>query len=283
MPLVNLEGAFDLHIHTNPSLIQRSKGDLETARDGAESPLAGIMLKNHFESTVGRAATASQAVEGIQVYGGLVLNTFCGGLNPAAVDTAIKLGARQIWMPTLSSRAHKDKFPVQGSSQGAKDKGISVLTEDNKLKPEVKTILELCRESGVILGTAHLTPAEIYELARLARTTGFKKLLVTHPYFAPPRLSVKQQKELTSLGARLELCGGNLYPIPGLATLDNYLETISAIGAQNLILSSDAGQPRKSKPYEVLRVFAQCLVEKGIKQEDIDLMTKKVPAELLGD
>jgi predicted metal-dependent phosphotriesterase family hydrolase len=59
------------------------------------------------------------------------------------------------------------------------------------------------------------------------------------------------------------------------------LETIAAVGEQSLILSSDAGQPRKSLPAELLRVFAQCLMEKGIAQEKIDRMSKDNPARLL--
>jgi hypothetical protein len=190
-------------------------------------------------------------------------------------------------MPTLCSKAHQAKFPASQSAWGISElssldkNGISILNQNEKVKPEVKTILELCKASDVILGTAHLDGTEIYALTSLARETGFKKLLLTHPYYDPPGLSIKQQKELADLGAKLELCGGNLYPIPGVATLANYLETIYTIGPQSLVISSDAGQPRKSSPFEVLRVFTQCLLEKGVTQQDIDLMTKKNPAELL--
>ena len=287
MPLVDLNGAFDLHIHSNPSLFLRSGTDIDMARHAAESGLAGILLKNHFESTAGRARLAEQQVPGVRVFGGLVLNHFAGGLNPFAVENALGLGARQIYMPTLDAEAHCAVFGPGGSynrqtmETRLPRQGIRILDEKGTLRPEVEVIVEMVRKAGVLLGTAHLSRDEIFALAVFCRQMKFGGLLVTHPYAYPPRLSVPDQVELSQMGASLELCGGDLYPIPGVARLENYLETIAAVGEQSLILSSDAGQPRKSLPAEVLRVFAQCLMEKGISQEKIDRMTKENPARLL--
>lgn len=287
MPLVDVSGAFDLHIHSTPSLFHRSGTDIDMARHAAESGLAGILLKNHFESTAGRARLTEQQVPGIRVFGSLVLNHFAGGLNPFVVETALGLGARQIYMPTLDAQAHwavfgpGKSFNRQTAETHLLRQSIRILDETGALRPEVKVIVDLVREAGALLGTAHLSRDEIFVLAAFCREIKFDGLLITHPYFNPPRLSVPDQVELVRMGAFLELCGGNLYPIPGVANLDNYLETIAAVGEQSLILSSDAGQPRKSLPAEVLRVFAQCLMEKGITQEKIDRMTKDNPAWLL--
>ncbi len=40
------------------------------------------------------------------VYGGIVLNLNVGGINPAAVDVALKMGAVEVWMPPIHSLAH---------------------------------------------------------------------------------------------------------------------------------------------------------------------------------
>jgi hypothetical protein len=288
MPLVDLFQSFDLHIHSNPSLFFRSGSDVDMARHAAEAGLAGILLKNHFESTVGRAFQADEVVEGTRVFGGLVLNHFTGGLNAVAVEHALKLGAKQIWMPTLDAAGHVQVFGHAGgfgyqeSGTEVEREGISVLDARGELKEEAKMIVKLVRKAGAILGTAHLARDEIFSLARFAQEEGFKGLLITHPYFNPPRLSVSDQVELARMGATIELCGGNLYPIPGTARIEDYVKSVAEVGADSLILSSDAGQPRKSLPAEVLRVFAQCLMEKGISQEQINLMTKENPARLLG-
>ena len=74
MPIVDLSGAIDLHIHSNPSLFPRVGNDLDIARHASDNNLTAILLKNHFESTVGRAKLTNLSVEGTQVFGGLVLN-----------------------------------------------------------------------------------------------------------------------------------------------------------------------------------------------------------------
>ena len=288
MSLVDLNGAFDLHIHANPELFLRIGDDLDLARHAAQSGLAGIMIKNHFESTVGRAALANRMVEGTRIFGGLVLNGFAGGLNPLAVETALRLGARQIWMPTVDATAHAVAFGQTGGFLHQKSglklprPGISVLDADGRLKPETKIIVELVKEADAILGTGHLNREEIFALADFALAFGLKKLLITHPEFNPPALSIEDQKRLAAKGAFLELCGGNLYPIPGGGRIDDYRRIVGEAGARFIILSSDAGQPRKSLPAEVLRIFGQCLLEKGVSQAEIDLMTKENPARLLG-
>lgn len=288
MPIVDLEGAYDLHIHTKPSLFTRVCNDIEMAEHAMQFGLKGIIIKSHFESTVGRAALADYSVEGTRVYGGLVLNQFTGGINPVAVENALGLGAKQIWMPTIDAKKHADIFGKTGgysyqkTGHKAEHKAISVLDKNNNLIEDAKSIIILVKDAGAILGTAHLSKEEVLAIAKFSQEINFKNLLVTHPYFDPPKLSIAEQETLVNMGATLELCAGNIYPIPGTATIYNYLETIEAVGANNLIISSDAGQPRKSMPYEVIRMFTQCLMEKGITQQQIDAMTKINPSRILG-
>lgn len=288
MPLVDLTGAYDIHIHSNPSRFKRVGSDLDIAQHASENGLAGIILKNHFESTVGRADLVNRLTESTSVFGGLVLNRFAGGINPYAVENALAMGAKEIWMPTMDAEGH---MKVYGKSAGygyqevdikIPRQGIGILTKDAHLLDPVMTVVELVKEYGAILGTGHLSDDEILQLALFSKEIGFKGLLVTHPYFNPPKLSVDSQRDLVELGCFLELCGGNLYPIPGTARLDDYLATIEKVGCSSLVISSDAGQPRKSMPAEVLRIFTQCLMEKGISQGQIDTMTKDNPARLLG-
>src|SRR5262245_65565479 len=75
---------------------------------------AGLVMKNHFEGTASRARLAAQVAGGLKVYGGLVLNRYVGGVNPHAVDAALRLGARVIWMPTLDAACHRRAFRLRG-------------------------------------------------------------------------------------------------------------------------------------------------------------------------
>ena len=44
----------------------------------------------------------------MKVFGGVALNQTVGGLNPYAVELALRMGGRMVWFPTLSSAAHID-------------------------------------------------------------------------------------------------------------------------------------------------------------------------------
>jgi hypothetical protein len=287
MALADISGAIDLHIHSAPCLFPRIGDDLDLARHAAEANLSGILLKSHFESTVGRAALVRKVMPSVQVFGGLVLNGFTGGLNPLAVENALKMGAKQVWFPTIDSRAHQKVyghtggFGYQESGRTVPQKGIRILAR-GQLRKEVKIIVEMVRDSGAILGTGHLGKEEIFPLASFAREIGFTRLLITHPFFRPPFLAIPDLVKLSREGALLEFCGGELYPIPGGESIDTFRRAIAEVGARSIVLSSDAGQPRKSLPAEVLRIFAQCLMEKGVAQEELDVMIKENPRVLLG-
>jgi len=97
MALADISGAFDLHIHSAPCLFPRIGDDLDLARHAAEANLSGILLKSHFESTVGRAALVRKVMPAVGVFGGLVLNGFTGGLNPLAVENALPPWPFPIW------------------------------------------------------------------------------------------------------------------------------------------------------------------------------------------
>ena len=149
MSIVDLSGAIDLHIHSNPSLFKRVGSDLDMAQHAAENQLSAVLIKNHFESTVGRAFLADKAVDGTRVFGGLVLNHFTGGLNPGAVETAINLGAKQIWMPTIDALGHADAFGHTGgygyqeSNSRIRADGITILNDAGEPLEAVKIIIEL--------------------------------------------------------------------------------------------------------------------------------------------
>ena len=70
-----LRGGYDLHAHSFPSHVSRSVDDFELLEQAAGAGMAGVMIKNHYESTAARAALMNKR-SGLPVraYGGLVLN-----------------------------------------------------------------------------------------------------------------------------------------------------------------------------------------------------------------
>ncbi|AEE92388.1 conserved protein of unknown function [Tepidanaerobacter acetatoxydans Re1] len=277
---ISIKGACDLHIHTSPDIFDRLANDVETATICRDAGMRAIVFKCHADTTMVRAYHTQNQVEGIKVFGGVVLNHQSGGINPAAVDVALKLGAVQVWMPSYHSLAHYNETGKLGAYGHQGDgvtnypiKGITVLDENGKLIPQVYTILEMVKKYNAIIGTSHLSAKEALMVIAAAREIGCQKVVLTHPFFAPPSCTVEQVKKAVDMGAYVEFCAGNaLSPIPKPIPISLYKETIDIVGSKNLIISSDTGQPRKTLAPETMRMFAQTLNYMGVPEKDLSAM-----------
>lgn len=290
MAKITVEGACDLHIHSGPDIFERIANDVETAIACRDAGMRAIMFKCHADTTMTRAWHTQNQVPGIKVFGGIVLNLNVGGINPAAVDVALKMGAAQVWMPTYHSLAH---YQLTGKMGGYAHQGsdvkqaypvtpITVLDEKGALIPEVYTIIELVKRHNAILGTSHLSAEEALKVIRAAREVGCRKVVLTHPFFGPPSCTVAQVKEAVDLGAYVEFCAGNaLSPIPAPIPLNLYSEAIEACGSKRLIISSDTGHPRKTLAPETIRMFAASLTFKGVGPAALEAMMKHNYNDLL--
>lgn len=81
-----LKGAYDLHVHSSPSVFPRELDGFQLIREADAAGMAGVMLKSHYESTALRAELINR-YSGCKAkaYGGLCLNCPAGGLNVYAV------------------------------------------------------------------------------------------------------------------------------------------------------------------------------------------------------
>jgi Family of unknown function (DUF6282) len=275
-----LEGAVDMHVHAMPDFHPRMMNELEILQDAKAYGMRAIVSKSHYCLNADRVALLSSMVEGIDCFGGVVLNPPVGGINPSAVDAAIRYGGKEIWMPSFYTKAHMENFPafkgvVRGPAEGI------VLVKNGALLPEVHEILDLIAEANVILGTSHCSEDEIFILVREAIQHGVKKIIVTHPYCPVPDLSLEKQAALAEQGAYIELCLYSAMPISGRVTAAGFAQTISTVGAQRVVLATDFGQPFHPTPAEGMRIFVNNLLAVGIEKSDIEIMIKENPAELL--
>ena len=269
-----LEGAIDLHVHSAPDVDRRRYNDLDLARAAAAAGMGAILIKSHQNSTVERAWLVSKVVTDIEVFGGLVLNDTVGGLNVAAVKLALAMGAKEIWMPTRSALNHRSYHGEPG--------GISILDADGGLVPAARAILEAVAQTDCILSTGHLSPREAVVLIHQARQCGVRKVLVTHPEWAPTFYSFAQQKELAMLGnvwfercfvSTTHLCGSVPFPVIEQAIIE--------AGVDTTVLSTDLGQPETPPPAEGLRLYAERLRSSGFSADHIHQMMCTNPAHLL--
>src|SRR5574339_195816 len=104
MGSLKIDGAIDLHCHYGPDMIGGSGGSgygvtaLEAATEAAQTGYAALVLKAHNFATPALAFALQQVVPGVRIFGGLTLDYEAGGVNPAAVETALELGAKIIWL-----------------------------------------------------------------------------------------------------------------------------------------------------------------------------------------
>jgi hypothetical protein len=284
--LIDLRGAVDLHCHPFPDLFPRLADDVAVARDASERGLRAILIKCHHESSVSRAYLVQSMFSDLRVFGGIVLNHTVGGINPAAVEAALRLGGKEVWMPTVDAAYHAQvhggtgSYDVQSSGSGLRP-GISVTDEEGRLRPETLEVLDLVAKYNAILGTCHLSPPEIVSLVEEARKRGIQKILITHPDFKVPNLDLETLKHLVRLGAVAEFGYCTVSPMWGYSTPRRVADAIRALGPQHCVLVSDTGQRHNPMPAEALRLFAQSLFECGLSEDDVYTMIQKNPSELL--
>ncbi len=288
MALLDLRGAIDLHVHSHPCLFPRLLTDEQVAERASEAGLGGVVLKCHHESTVSRARVLDRRFGELRVLGGIVLNYYVGGINPGAVEAALKLGAKEVWMPTVDSRHHQEVHGARGVydvQMGARQDtrpGITVVDTDGKLTEETLEVLALVAEHGAILGTAHLSFDESVVLLVSARDMGVRNVLVTHPFFKVPSLSIEQLQHLVDLGGVAEFGYCTVSPMWNYATVTQVAAAISRLGAEHCVVMSDCGQTHNPPPPEGLRIMAQCLHEKGLTPAQVVTLVRDSPRRLLG-
>ena len=278
----NLKGIFDMHVHTAPDLIPRKYTDFELAAAGAAAGAAGIVLKAHHGSTAARAQLCNWYLRKVHpgaaltMYGGIVLNRDVGGFNPKAVKTALALGAKEVWLPTIDAKNDREKQGRPG--------GLTVTGAGGTLRPEVLEILELVKKSGAVLSTGHISPSEIFQVCETARNMGITRIVITHPEFWIVGLSLEEQKKLIDrYGVIMERCYKQ--PLPDHTWKDNCEDNIQAIkvlGWEHTAIATDSGQTVNEPWEEALLHVVNTLAGGGISHEAIQYMTRTVQKKLLG-
>lgn len=279
---VDLTGAADLHCHFGPDPHrQRSVDAFEAAGEAAAAGHRAIVLKSHDSPTASLAWAVQRAAgDSISVFGGISCDREVGGVNPAAVEVALGLGGRIVWLPTLSSRQDFDNGVA--AQLGIPGPGLVVTDADDRLLPETQEVLRLVEDHDAILATGHVSAAEHYAVVKEFARTG--RVIVTHATedLAGPNLSAAQCRELADLGAWIELCA--MTCIGGLATrtVGEMVTTIRAVGVEHVTLGTDFGQKINPHPAAGLQTYADALFAEGMTEAEIRLMACANPCELLG-
>ncbi len=273
-----LKGAIDIHIHIGPDPNRRRRVDgYQAAIQARDAGMKAVVFKSHDYNTTPLAYTVNQLVPEVDLFGGLSLDIEVGGLNPAAVEAAGKLGSKIVWMPTFSSQNDMTK-------QNRTGQGITILDSQDRLFPVVEEILDLIRSYDMILATGHISTREIFVLLDAAEKKKIDRIVITHPLsiWVGPTVSIEEQKKMMRPGVYFEHCFTACMPHSDRLDPKVIVDTIREIGSEHCIMSTDFGQITNPPPVEGMRMYMEMMMLLGITEEEIITMTKTNPAEVLG-
>jgi hypothetical protein len=282
MKKVSLQGVIDMHVHSAPDIRQRAYTDFELMEAAIRVGARAIVIKSHHGTTMNRAFLVNehnkivhQGSNNFTMFGSVTLNYDIGGLNPAAVESGLKMGAKVVWLPTTHAANQLKKNGKTG--------GIQCL-DNGKIVEPLKEIFRMIKEYDAVLGTGHISPKEIFPVVDQAKSMGLNKIVITHPEFWVVGMSHEDQAKIVKdYDVLLERCyaqpmGKGVYK----SNLEDNLAIIKEVGYRNVLISTDGGQVENPHWELALGEYLQFLSDRGITDEQLDVMTRKTQMRLLG-
>lgn len=315
-----LSGAIDIHVHAGPHIFSspRRVDPIEAAVEARDAGMRALVYMDVFEMSNGIAWLVNRHVPGFQTFGGLILNTVYGGMNPRAVKTALHYGDGAKF---VSFGAHSTYFQAEREGHIVDGAFVPLSTLYPKFKTEeldrciripldadpgaeLDEILGLIGEhKHVYLNTGHVSVEEALRLVELAPRFGIEKILVAST--VTKIASDEQVRRMIGGGAVIEhtlAAFTHTTPIPkthyyvekeyisideGMpggtkAGVHTVARQVREFGPEHFILATDFGVYTLPTPVEGLREFIACMLDLGIPAADIETMVQHNPARLLG-
>jgi hypothetical protein len=273
-----LKGAIDMHLHMDSPLPTgvHPEATIATIRLAQARGLCGVVIKNHSEPTATLAFLLRQEIPNFAIFGGIVMNRTVGGMNPAAVEhmaTAI-FGAtgKLVWMPANDSEIEsKPPYP---------EKPFVAVSRNGELLPEVKQVIAVVAKNHLTLASGHISPEDALLVFREGQHQGVEHMIATHAMDLAGKMTMDQMLEALKLGAIIEFDFRNILSEGGRRA-----DAIRKLGPEHCLISefwtkNDA--PRVYADLDGVGAFVEAMRAKGFTDQELDIMVKRNPAQLLG-
>jgi len=289
-----LKGAIDLHHHGYPEISFEAKTRLEDVDElsiARNAGMLGIVLKSHMFPTVGRAYQLRNLVSGIEIFPSITLNYAVGGLNPLAIESAAKQGAKVLFMPTWSAAhdierggmsRHLRHFLGRAESTLKPGTGIRLTGSNGKLLPETRECLDCARQYGMTVCTGHVSPRESIALALEAKDYGINEVIFSHPDSGSVGAKREEIRDMCELGAVCEFCAlGCLPPLMRMRPKE-FADIVGEVGEDKVILTTDYFFEWAPPGPETMRMLIGTFLALGMSEAAVRKMVRDNPARLLG-
>lgn len=284
-----LKDGVDIHIHGYPeSLVDTGWDFAWEAKQAYDAGMRAVVCKSMLCDTAPMVYFVQQIVDQyakekdpqphpFNAFGGVVLNWSVGGLNPIAVESSAKLGARIIWLPSHDSSHHMKVLEEDTV-------GVEVLDSNDHVVPELIDIFKIVAKHDIILDLCHTGTKERFIITEEAQKYGVNKILLTHPQWSVNRMSVDQMAEISRMGAYIGLFLYSAFPHFNNPVCDRteVLRIIEAVGPEKCVLATDFGSMLNPPPVEGMKLYIRLLLAMGVSEEDIRTMLVTNGAKLLG-
>ena len=315
-----LKGSIDIHVHAGPHIFSspRRVDPMQAAVQARDAGMQAIVYMDVFEMSNGTAWLVNRAVPDFKTYGGIILNTVYGGMNPRAVKTAISYGEGAKY---VSFGAHSTYYQAAREGRLVDGEFIPLSRLYPKFKeeeldrciripldkapgPHLDEILRLIADNPhIYMITGHVSAEEGVRLVDLAEEYGIDKVVVSS---AVTKIASMQQLEnMTGKGAYIEytlaaythttsIPKTHYYVEREYASIDEGMssgpgggvkkvaEQIQELGSEYCIIATDFGVYTLPEPVEGFREFIACLLDLGMSREDIVKVSRENPEKILG-
>ena len=288
-----LEGAVDSHVHCCPHINDRTVSVFDATRQAAAVGMKGLGLMDVFANSSGLAALAMRELGylGVDVFGGIILEPYAGGLSARVVATALDMGygpgtgARYVSLP-----CHHTKMIAEAEGRSPAYVGSCLsIPETGPLPEPLPEIMELVASRDVVFNTGHVTGPECVRVVEEAVRRGCRRILCPSSYYDRQTVT-----ELARLGAFVEFAffvmshatqiGQTMIDAEkhrfAAVDLEAIAANIEAVGCANVVLSSDSGSYVLPPPVEALREWLVMVASTGVSDDDLRVMVADNPGRL---
>jgi hypothetical protein len=284
-----LVGAIDLHCHSGPAAMPRVLDHHDALMDCAAAGFRALLYKDHYYLGVAQAVILEKLFPdtGVRLFSGLALNNASGGINPHAVDHAAAIGAKIVWMPTLSAENHIAQASGQAKSFPKTKRRmldpipLSALDATGAVSDATKQCLDIIADADIILAGGHLPARELHLLFDEAKRRGVRKMLVNHPTYVVG-CTDEDIRQLAAAGVYMEhsICmfaDGKAKKF----SADDLAHLIEVAGVARTILSSDLGLLDNPRPVQGFQQIVRMLLDLQFSSADIRQLVGTNAAGLL--